>query len=114
MDSTIRVYTADGSCCLPEIKQVDYPSVFLTSSNLVAITRIRYVRRQIKLYQTWLTKAREQKRMWDAGIAIGQFDIDPQFTYEDMKRLLRKHKIECRWSPVGQNEINGLAEVNNK
>ena len=31
-----------------------------------------------------------------------------------MKGLLRYHKIEGKLSPVGQKEINGLAEVNNK
>jgi hypothetical protein len=59
-------------------------------------------------------KAGKHKREWNAGIAIGQFDSDRQFTSEDMKSLLRYHKIEGRWSPVGQKEINGLAEVNNK
>ena len=59
-------------------------------------------------------KAGKHKREWNAGIAIGQFDSDRQFTSEDMKGLLRYHKIEGKWSPVGQKEINGLAEVNNK
>ena len=46
-------------------------------------------------------KTGKHKRVWNAGIAVFQFDSDPQFTSEGKKGQIRYHDIEGRLAPVG-------------
>ena len=59
-------------------------------------------------------KCGKHSKKWNTAIAEIHFDSDPIFKSDATKAILRDNKINGIWSPIGQKELNGLAEVNNK